>query len=301
MWTSKNIESQEGRIAIVTGANAGVGYETALALYRAGAIVILACRDRKKAEKAMRETTKQKGNGSPAVGMLDLSSARSIKDFADEFAQKHERLDLLINNAGVMIPPASKTAAGYELQFGVNFLGHFALTGYLYPLLKRTPGSRVVTLTSLAYLRGMIDFDNLQSEKSYEPMREYSQSKLACLIFALELQRRIALAGDKIRSIAAQPGANRTELSRHMDQEEFSAAVKRVGGLMEPWQGALPSLYAAISGEAKGGELYGPDCDGGYRGFPARAEIAKVALDPAVAKLLWEKAEDITGITYPIS
>ncbi|HEY4060618.1 MAG TPA: hypothetical protein VGM30_01895 [Puia sp.] len=198
-----------------------------------------------------------------------------------------------------MIPPASKTAEGYELQFGVNFIGHFALTGHLYPLLKTTPGARIVTLSSLAYLNGEIAWDNLRSERSYDPMREYRQSKLADLLLSLELQRRIVAAGDKVLSIAAQPGANKTELTRHMTDEAFTAAVQRVGELMEPWQGALPSLYAAVAPEAAGGALYEPDKDGGYRGYPARATITPNALDEDVAKRLWSLAEEATGVHYP--
>jgi NAD(P)-dependent dehydrogenase (short-subunit alcohol dehydrogenase family) len=285
---------------IVTGANAGIGFETALALYEAGAQVILACRSLDKAQQALTKIKEHKGTGTLEVAQLDLESLDSVKPFADDFIKKHTKLDVLINNAGVMIPPASKTKEGYELQFGVNFIGHFALTGYLYPLLNATPGSRIVTLSSMAYLRGSIDFDNLRSEKDYDAMREYAQSKLADLMFSIELQRRIVAANDQVVSIAAQPGANKTELSRHMDNEEFEAAVERIGGLMEPWQGALPSLYAAVSPEAKPGELYGPDGDGGYRGYPAQAVVTPNALDEAVAKRLWEMAEGATGLRYPL-
>jgi NAD(P)-dependent dehydrogenase (short-subunit alcohol dehydrogenase family) len=291
---------QSGKTAIVTGANAGIGFETALALYEAGARVILACRNLKNAEEALRRIQQQKGKGTLETGILDLSSLSSVKQFAETFTQKHQQLHLLINNAGVMIPPASKTAEGYELQFGVNFLGHFALTGYLYPILNGTPGSRIVTVSSLAYLRGSIDFDNLKSEISYDPMREYSQSKLANLLFSVELQRRITANGDQTLSVAAQPGANKTELSRHMSDEAFSAAVERVGALMEPWQGALSTLYAAVVPDISKGGLYGPDQDGGYRGFPAQATITPNALDEAVAKKLWNLAEQATGVHYAL-
>jgi NAD(P)-dependent dehydrogenase (short-subunit alcohol dehydrogenase family) len=232
--------------------------------------------------------------------LLDLASLAAVRRFAETFLQKHRQLHLLINNAGVMIPPASKTADGFELQFGVNFIGHFALTGHLYPLLKATPGSRVVTVSSLAYLHGSIAFDNLRSEISYDPMREYAQSKLADILFSVELQRRVNTAKDKVLSIAVQPGANRTELARHMNPEAFTAAVERVGELMEPWQGALPSLYAAVSDEALGGELYGPDKDEGYRGYPARAAIIPGALNESLAQKLWSLAEEATGVHYPL-
>jgi NAD(P)-dependent dehydrogenase (short-subunit alcohol dehydrogenase family) len=300
MWTKDNVGDQTGKTVIVTGANAGIGFETALALYEAGAQVILACRSLDKAQQALTKIKEHKGTGTLEVAQLDLESLGSVKQFADDFINKHNKLDVLINNAGVMIPPASKTKEGYELQFGVNFIGHFALTGYLYQLLNATPGSRIVTLSSMAYLRGSIDFDNLRSEKDYDAMREYAQSKLANLMFSIELQRRIVTAKEQVVSIAAQPGANKTELSRHMDNAEFEAAVERIGGLMEPWQGALPSLYAAVSPQAKPGELYGPDQDGGYRGYPAQAVITPNALDEAVAKKLWGMAEGATGLRYPL-
>ncbi|HEX3933206.1 MAG TPA: oxidoreductase [Puia sp.] len=300
MWTKDNMPDQSGKTAIVTGANAGIGFETALALYEAGARVILACRSQKNAEETLRRIEQQKGRGTLETGVLDLSSLNSVRQFAETFTQKHPQLHLLINNAGVMIPPASKTVEGYELQFGVNFLGHFALTGYLYPVLNATPGSRIVTVSSLAYLSGIIDFDNLRSEISYDPTREYRQSKLANLFFSIELQRRITANGDQTLSVAAQPGANKTELTRHMSDEAFRVAVERVGTLMDPWQGALPTLYAATVSDITKGGLYSPDQDAGYRGFPALATIAPNALDEAVAKKLWSLAEQATGVRYPI-
>jgi len=299
MWTKENMPDQSGKTVIVTGANAGVGFETALAFYEAGAHVILACRSVINAEQAIDSIQQQKGNGTLEAGLVDLSSLASVKQFAESFIQQHQQLHVLINNAGVMIPPASKTTEGYELQFGVNFLGHFALTGYLYPLLNATAGARIVTVSSMAYLNGVINFENLRSEIDYEAMREYRQSKLADLLFSIELQRRIAAKGDQIVSIAAQPGANKTELVRHMTEEAYAEAVKRVGDLMDPWQGALPSLYAAVSAEAIPGKLYGPDQDGGYRGYPAEATITTNALDETVAKKLWSFAEDVTGVYFP--
>jgi NAD(P)-dependent dehydrogenase (short-subunit alcohol dehydrogenase family) len=299
MWTKNNIPDQSGKTVIVTGANAGVGFETALAFYEKGAHVIMAGRDLKKIEEAITRIKKLKGNATVDAGILDLASLKSVKQFAELYIQNHKQLDLLINNAGVMIPPASKTNEGYELQFGVNFLGHFALTGYLYPLLEKTPGSRIVTVSSLAYLRGVIDFDNLRSEKSYDPMREYCQSKLADIIFSIELQRRLSAKHKLTVSIAAQPGANKTELTRFMSSEALTAGIERVGPLMDPWQGALPSLYAATSTEASGGKLYSPDKDGGYRGYPTEATIADNALDETVAKKLWSFAEHATGVYFP--
>ncbi len=299
MWTKNDIPDQSGKTAIVTGANAGVGFETALALFEKGADVILAGRDLKKLDEAISRIKKLKGNGTTEAGILDLANLKSVKQFAESFIQNHKQLNLLINNAGVMIPPASKTAEGYELQFGVNFLGHFALTGYLYPILEKTTGSRIVTVSSLAYLRGVIDFQNLKSEKSYDPTREYCQSKLADIIFSVELQRRLSAYHKQTVSIAAQPGANKTELTRYMSSEDLAAGIERVGALMDPWQGALPSLYAATSNDASGGKLYSPDKDGGYRGYPAEATIADNAMDEEVAKKLWSFAEQATGTRFP--
>ncbi|RRB06414.1 oxidoreductase [Larkinella rosea] len=301
MWTKKNISDQTGKTAIVTGANAGIGFETALALYEAGALVILACRSLEKAEEALHQLKKQGGKGTLEIGLLDLSSLDSVRQFAETFRKNHSQLHLLINNAGVMIPPASKTAEGFELQFGVNFIGHFALTGYLYPLLQSTSGSRIVTVSSGAYRRGAIDFDNLRSEKDYDPTREYGQSKLANILFALELQRRITAIGDPVLSLAVQPGANKTELSRYMTEDAFTAAIERVGPLMDPWQGALPSLYAAVSDEVRPGGFYEPDQDNGYRGFPVLSILEPHAQDETVAKKLWNFAEEVTGLQYPVS
>lgn len=290
---------QTGKTAIVTGANAGIGYETAKALYEAGAQVIMACRDTEKGNQAAASIRTPDGKGTLDVMALNLGDLRAVATFAGQFIAAHERLDILINNAGVMIPPLGKTSEGFEQQFGVNFIGHFALTGSLYPLLRSTPASRIVTVSSMAYLHGTIDFDNLKAEKGYNPMREYAQSKLADILFTLELHRRISAKGDDVLSIAAQPGANKTELSRHMTPEEYDAAVARFGELMEPWQGALPSLYAATSADVKGGALYGPHEPGGYRGYPAMDTLAPHALDEQIAAKLYAFAEAVTGVRLP--
>lgn len=293
------MSDQSGKTFLVTGANSGIGYETALGLYEAGATVIVACRSKEKADEAISEMKKQGDKGDLEPGVLDLSDLDSVKDFANTILKTHPKLDVLVNNAGVMVPPASKTRQGYELQFGVNFLGHFALTGYLYPLLKKTPQSRIVTVSSMAYLRGIIDFDNLRSEKDYDAFREYAQSKLADLMLSLELHRRIVTCGDRVKSIAAQPGANATNLSRSMSDEDFQSAVKRIGQLMPMAQGALSILYPSVAPEVLAGRLYGPDGDNGYRGYPAEAVIDPVATDEALARRLWEKAEAITGVKFP--
>jgi len=298
MWTTKDIPSQKGKTVIVTGANTGIGYETALALYKSGANVIVACRDKDKAKQAIAKMETENGTGSLEVGILDLASLETVRKFAETFMEQHKQLHLLINNAGVGIPPASKTSEGYELQFGVNFLGHFALTGLLYPLLQATQGARVVTLSSFGYKGAAIDFDNLKSEKGYDAVREYGQSKLADLIFSIELDRRIKAKGHQVVSTAAQPGANSTELTRHIPDEAVVAMKEQFNGFMEPWQGALPTLYAALSNEVTGGNMYEPD-ENGFKGYPTLATIEVNALDETVAKKLWSVSEKATGIVYP--
>lgn len=299
MWKKENIKSQQGKTVIVTGANSGIGFQTALALYQAGAHVIVACRTNQKAEKTISEIEKNKSKGSLEAGSIDLSNLNSVKQFAENIKAKHSSLDLLINNAGVMLPPASRSEDGFELQFAVNFLGHFALTGHLYPIIKSAKNSRVVTVTSLAYTLGSIDFDNLRLEKDYDAGREYNQSKLADMLFTIELQNRIIANGDDIASLAVNPGVAQTGLTRNMTKEAFDDAVNLYGPLMNAEQGALSTLYAATFSKIEKASLYGPDQDGGLRGFPVKMEIARNALDKRTAIQLWEKAQDITGIKFP--
>jgi NAD(P)-dependent dehydrogenase (short-subunit alcohol dehydrogenase family) len=297
MWTKENIPNQEGRVVIVTGANVGIGYETALALYEKGAHVVLACRDVEKANQAAEKMKSINSKGSIEVLQLDLSDLDNVKQAAETFKTKYNRLDLLINNAGVMVPPASTTAQGFELQFGTNVLGHYAFTGYLYPLLQATENSRIVTVSSLVYRLGAIDYTNLKLEKDYDPNREYAQSKLANLLFTVELQRLIDVKGDAVLSTASHPGVTHTNLARNISQEDFDAIKEVYGELMETWQGALPSLYAAVA-YVSGGDFIGPDQDGGLRGYPEKVEILPLALDAEEAKRLWEYAEEVTGVKF---
>ncbi len=298
MWTKNDMPDLTGKTIIVTGANSGIGFETALALYEKGADVIMACRDLNKAQQAMMNIKEHKGKGTLETAVLNLESLDQISTFSETFIQRHSQLHVLINNAGVAMPPASKTLDGYELQFGVNFLGHFALTGLLYPLLLATRDARIVTVTSNGYQNAVIDFDNLRLEKDYNPIREYRQSKLANLVFSIELNRRIQARGQQVLSVAAQPGANNTELTRHLSNDEIAAGVERLGTFMEPWQGALSVLYAAVSGEVSGGNMYEPE-ENGYRGYPALTAIQKNALDEVTAKKLWDFAEHATGVHFP--
>lgn len=296
-WTKEDMASQSGRTVLVTGANSGIGYEIALAFYQKGAQVILAARDAQRLNKAMAAMEEMGGTGKIECSVLDLSSLQQIADFCTGLVSEHARLDLLINNAGVMTPPESLTMDGFELQFGVNFLGHFALTGLLYPLLCRTTGSRVVTLGSGAHkLVDHIDFENLKSEHSYDPQREYAISKLAGLQFMLELQRRVP---DYPISVGAHPGVTESNLSRFMKKEDYQQAIKQYGPLMPAWQGALPALYAATAPEVKGGDYYGPDGENELNGYPAPAVLSRSSMDKLQAKKLWEFAQRATGLIFP--
>jgi len=284
----------QGKRVIVTGANTGLGYETALVLYKKGADVIVACRNLKKAEDAVRRIKESVDGGSLEIRSLDLSSLESIKTFAKDFLASNSRLDLLINNAGVMVPPPSKSQDGFEMQFGVNFLGHFALTGWLFALLDNTTNARVVTLSSIAHRGASIDFNNLRLEKPYDKWREYGQSKIACLIFSLEFHKRLLAKGSDVLSLAAHPGISQTELQRNIDP-----AIMINLNPMTAEEGALPTLTAALSYDVKSGEYYGPDGPEEKSGKPALAKIDQGAKDQKINAKLWEFAEKITGVSYP--
>jgi NAD(P)-dependent dehydrogenase (short-subunit alcohol dehydrogenase family) len=302
MWTKENIPDLTGKIAIVTGANTGIGYEIAKALYEKGAKVTIASRNMEKAIAAMNKIRTESGeNGHLETRILDLTDLAQIRDFADDFKSRHQHLDILVNNAGVMIPPASKTVDGFELQFGINFIGHFALTGHLFSLLKVIPEARVVTLSSgAATLATGIDFDNLKLEKSYDEWREYAISKLADILFTYEMDRRIKAVGGDILSVAAHPGVTRTDLQRHIPDEVLTGLFAEYKAVMEPWQGALPALFAATDSSVKGSEFYGPDGDQEFYGYPALSKHSSPSMrDTALAKKLWEYAEAETQIKFP--
>lgn len=293
-WTTEHIPDQSGRIAVVTGANTGIGYETALALAQKGAHVVLACRNPERGADALARLEATHPTGTAELMILDLSSQDAVHAFATLYRAAHARLDLLINNAGVMVPPLSKTSEGLELQIGVNYFGHFALTGLLIELVNATPGSRVVTVSSLAHRQGQIDFDNFRGEKPYKPWREYSQSKLANLIFALELQRRLTQGGHAVISTAAHPGSTQTDLQRHSGFLSFFVGLWS----NTPAQGALPTLYAATAPEAEPGGYYGPDGFYEAKGYPAPAKVMPQAKDEETARRLWEAGETVTGVRY---
>jgi len=303
MWTKENMPDLTGKTAIVTGGNTGIGYETVKALYEKGANVTLAARDEKKAKASVEKIkSATKGIGNLEIAILNLANLAQIKTFADEFKDKHNQLDILINNAGVMIPPASTTDDGFELQFGVNFLGHFALTGHLFPLLKSSPNARVVTLSSgAATLTDGIDFDNLKLEKPYNEWQSYAVSKLADILFTYELERKLKLTGMNMLSVEELPGVTRTDLQRHIPGEQLEGIFAEYDEVMQPWQGALPSLFAATDISVKGGEFFGPDGEKEYSGYPALSKHSTSTMnDEQLAQKLWNYAEKVSDVRFEI-
>lgn len=292
------IPSQKGRIAIVTGANIGLGYETTIGLAKKDIQVIMACRNLEKAEKAKSEILIKVPDAQLFIMELDLMSLNSVRAFAKAFQEKHDQLDLLINNAGIMVPPFSLTADGFESQMGVNYFSHFLLTGLLLPLLEKTKNSRIVSLSSIAHKNAKIDFENLNSEKRYSKMEAYGQSKLACLIFSYELQRRLEKAGITILSVAAHPGVSNTNLGQHLP-----AWTKIIEPLFipifthKPENAALPSLYAAL-GDVKGGDFYGPTGFNEMKGKPGVVNSNAISHDKEIAKKLWTVSERLTHINF---
>jgi NAD(P)-dependent dehydrogenase (short-subunit alcohol dehydrogenase family) len=299
-WTTTDIPDQTGRVAVITGANTGLGYETAAALADHGAQVVLAVRNLDKGKDAAARITAQSPGANVAVQELDLTSLDSIRAAAEQLRAEHDRIDLLINNAGVMWTPKSTTKDGFELQFGTNHLGHFAFTGLLLDRLLPVAGSRVVTVSSMGHrIRAGIHFDDLQWERSYSRVGAYGQSKLANLLFTYELQRRLAPNGTTI-AVAAHPGGSRTELARNLPA--LLAVVAPV--LMPLFQGAdmgaLPTLRAATDPGVLGGQYYGPDGFGEQRGYPKVVASSEKSHDIEVQKRLWAVSEELTGVVYPV-
>ncbi|HEY6334068.1 MAG TPA: oxidoreductase [Blastocatellia bacterium] len=304
-WTSKDIPSQTGKLAIVTGGNSGLGFETALALARAEASIIIACRDEKKAEAAVRKIRSRVPGSDMTIGQLDLSSLKSIRAFAQNLISFGAKVDLLINNAGIMaIPKRRLTEDGFEMQLGVNHLGHYVLTGLLLPALLRAPAPRIVTVSSMAHRTGRMDFSDLQSAKHYRPWTAYGQSKLANLLYAFELQRKIKAAGTRLDSLAAHPGYSATNLQAggpKLDGPSLTASFLTITNILmaqSAAMGALPTLYAATSPDATGGGFYGPSLE--IWGYPIKATPSSQALDEKSAAELWCVSEQLTGITYPL-
>ncbi|MEW1734663.1 SDR family NAD(P)-dependent oxidoreductase [Nocardia beijingensis] len=300
-WTEQDIPDQNGRLAVVTGANSGLGFETARALAAHGASVVLAVRDVDKGKHAADRIADAVPGADTTVQQLDLTSLASVRTAAEQLKSAHAAIDLLINNAGVMYPPRQTTSDGFELQFGTNHLGHFALTGLLLDRMLSVPGSRVVTVSSVGHrIRARIDFDDLHSERSYNRVAAYGRSKLANLMFTYELQRRLSGTGTTI-AVAAHPGAANTDLMRNMPAA-LRALVPVVAPIVTqtPAMGALPILRAATDPGVLGGQYYGP---GGFletRGYPKIVESSSQSHDTAIQQRLWKISEELTGVAFPV-
>jgi NAD(P)-dependent dehydrogenase (short-subunit alcohol dehydrogenase family) len=299
-WTAEDIPDQTGRVAVVTGGNSGLGLVTVRELARRGAHVVLACRSPDKGEAAAHEVSADVGDAKVEVRQLDLSALDSVQSFAS--ALGHDSLDLLVNNAGIMMTPQQTTSDGFELQFGTNHLGHFALTGLLLDKLGRGDGPRVVTLSSLEHKSGHIDFEDLQSERSYAPRSAYRQSKLANAAFGLELDRRLRTASSPVISVLAHPGYSATNLQSTGPTGPVKAVLKVTNRLLaqSAEQGSLPTLYAATAPDVQGGEYYGPDGPREARGNPTRVEVIPEGRDREVGRRLWEVSEKLTGVRYEL-
>ncbi len=301
-WTAENIPDLSGKVFVVTGANSGIGFEAAKEFARKGARVILACRNMGKAQAALSKIRAEVPNARAEVMPLDLASLKSIRQFVADFAAKYDRLDVLLNNAGIMMVPYAKTEDGFERQFGTNHLGHYALTGLLSDLLLKTPGSRVVTVSSNGHRFGTMEFDNLMytGGKEYSRVGAYGRSKLANLHFTYELQRRLAAKGAGAMAVAVHPGLSATNL-----------AAPLVGGFLltlgRPFMklfmqsaamGALPSIRAAVDPTVSGGQYYGPGGPNGTKGYPVVAESNEASHNEADARRLWQVSEELTGVRF---
>jgi NAD(P)-dependent dehydrogenase (short-subunit alcohol dehydrogenase family) len=299
-WTAADIPDQTGRTAVISGANTGLGFETAAALAARGAHVVLAVRNLEKGKQAAGRITAATPGADVELQELDLTSLESVRSAAAQLRSDHDRIDLLINNAGVMYTPKSTTKDGFELQFGTNHLGHFALTGLLLDRLLPVAGSRVVTVSSIGHrIRAAIHFDDLQWERSYSRVGAYGQSKLANLLFTYELQRRLAPRGTTI-AVAAHPGGSATELTRNLPR-----LVAVLNTVVEPLfqgadQGALPTLRAATDPAVHGAQYFGPDGFAEIRGYPKVVASSAQSHDVELQRRLWAVSEELTGVVYPV-
>jgi NAD(P)-dependent dehydrogenase (short-subunit alcohol dehydrogenase family) len=309
-WTIADIPSQAGKRILITGANSGIGYHAAVTLARKGAHIVLACRDRSRGEAALARIATEAPGTSVELAILDLASLASVREFAARHV--NQPLHILINNAGVMAPPKrQQTTDGFELQFGTNVLGHFALTGLLFPALQQAAAEsaappRIVTIASIAHKRGSLEFDHLQYKQNYSPMRTYQQSKLANLMLALELDRRLRAVGSSILSIAAHPGVANTNLFQTGERSAIENAARKVMGyfigafLNTDAEGALPTLYAATASDVAGGGYYGPQ---GFQEMCGQeigpAKLAPQARDTVAAARLWNICEELTEVKFP--
>jgi NAD(P)-dependent dehydrogenase (short-subunit alcohol dehydrogenase family) len=298
-WLADHISGQVGRTFVVTGANSGLGLETVRALGGLGANVIMTARDQGKGEQALKELLAEQPDARIELRTLDLADLDSVREFAGTIGE----LDVLINNAGVMMPPHGRTRQGYELQFGVNHLGHFALTGLLLPRLAQSADGRVVTVSSGLHKRGRIHFDDLHGEHDYGRTKYYAQSKLANVVFALELFRRLRAAGLPVRSALAHPGYSATNL-QSSGPTGVGKLLMKAGNRMfaqDADMGALPQIYAATGADVESGQFYGPDGRGESKGFPTVVEPLEAARDRELAKRLWGISEELTGVKIPLA
>ena len=293
------IPKQSGRVAIVTGANTGLGFETALVFARKDIEVIMACRNVEKANDAMKRIREKVPEAQLQFLELDLMNLDTVRTFAQAYKKQYDRLDLLINNAGIMIPPFQETKQGFESQMGVNYFSHFLLTGLLLDVLNKTKGSRIVTLSSKAHENGKIDFDNLNSEQSYSKFTAYAQSKLACLMFSLELNRRLKADGHETISVAAHPGVSTTDLGRHINKFLYYLLMPVfVFFTHKPEKGALPTIMAALDDDVEGGDYFGPIGFKEMKGAPGKVNGKPHAYNEDVAKKLWQISEQLVDYTY---
>ena len=299
-WTTADIPDLSGKVIIVTGGNSGLGYESVKAFANKDAEIILACRSVEKGEKAKQEILKNKPDANIVVMPLDLADLASVRDFANKFTANYSKLDILMNNAGIMTPPYFKTKDGFEGQFGTNHLGHFALTGLLFGLLKKTPESRIVNTSSAAHKAGKMDFSNLMYEdgKGYSRIRAYGRSKLANLLFTYELQRKLQDIDASIITLAAHPGGAKTNLDTHMRRIWWiKVLIPLISASMQSQaMGALPQIRAAVDPEANGGTYYGPEK--GMKGYPVLVESNSRSHNLEDAARLWAVSEQLTGVSF---
>jgi NAD(P)-dependent dehydrogenase (short-subunit alcohol dehydrogenase family) len=303
-WSEADVPELRGRTAVVTGANSGLGFETARVLAQHGAQVVLACRSASKTEEALGRIRRESPDAAVTGMDLDLASLASVRAFAAAYLERFGPLDLLVNNAGVMAIPLRRTADGFEGQLGTNHLGHFALTGLLLYRLLAAPAARIVNVSSSLHRIGRIDFEDPNSERRYGPWRAYAQSKLANLLFTFELQRRLARKGVSAIAVVSHPGYAATQLQEvgpRMRQASWMGRLMAIGNRLMAQSaaiGALPTLYAATAPDVRGAEYFGPGGIGELRGFPRRVGASARAHDTDVAARLWELSERLTGVRY---
>ena len=304
-WTEADIPDQAGRTALITGANSGIGYEAARALAQHGANVVLGCRDRTKADEAVSKIAATEPSGSTEILEMDLADLKSVENAAREFLAGHDRLDILVNNAGLMATPAQRTTQGFEMQLGVNHLGHFAFTSHLLEVILKSGPARIVNISSQGHRPGRINFNNLNWERNYSPWRAYFQSKLANLLFTRELQRRLTDADAEAIAVAAHPGGSETNLGHENPggilnnlmhaSRPFSRLVNQSAAM-----GALPTLRAATAPDVQANDYFGPDGFSQLRGHPVKVGRSSRAQDDETARRLWDVSLELTGVTYPI-